>query len=322
MRAGPWLKAAVSIALLAYVIGLSQPARIASALAQAQWGYVAAGTVLWGVIQWLNVFKWWLLNRAQGLDTPFSRLLDVYFIGAFFNMFLPTGFGGDAVRAYELSRLSGRAGTSLASVAVDRFTSLYALLLSAAGALILAEPAWRVVPVGAVLALVAMGAVAMGVMLRGDWLSALGRWRALARWPRVGAALMQMSEAMTALRGAGGVLAAAIAISLAYQLLAVLLHYVFMVALGLPVPFVYAAVFLPILTLAANLPVSINGLGVREGGFAYFLGRLGIGAGEAVSVGLLSLGMLLLSAIWGAWRYAEVRRHRAIPEGDAHDLAS
>jgi uncharacterized membrane protein YbhN (UPF0104 family) len=322
MRLGFWLKVAVSLALLAYVVSLSQPGRIVGALSHAHWGYVAVGTALWMLIQGLNVFKWWLLNRAQGLNTPYARLLDVYFIGAFFNMFLPSGFGGDAVRAYELSKLSGRAGTSVASVGVDRFTSLYALLLSATGALILAEPAWRVVPLWAVLALDVGGAAAFLLMLRGDWLAALGRWRGLARWPRVGAALAEMGEAMTALRGAGWVLAAAVGISLAYQLLAVLLHYLFMLALGLSVPMVYAAVFLPILTLAANLPLSINGLGVREGGFAYFLGRLGVDAGEAVSVGLLSLGMLLISAAWGALRYASVRKGRARSGEKSHELAS
>jgi hypothetical protein len=173
MRLGFWLKAAVSIGLLAAVVALSHPARIGAALVHADARLVLAGTAIWGVIQLLNVFKWQLLNRAQGLTTSFGQLLDVYYVGMFFNTFLPSGFGGDAVRAYELSRLSGQAGSSLASVAVDRFTSLYALLLLGTGALAVAPAAWRVVPLEAVVALDAVGAVAFGVLLQAGWLSRL-----------------------------------------------------------------------------------------------------------------------------------------------------
>jgi uncharacterized protein (TIRG00374 family) len=303
-----WLKVGVSIALLAYVVAASRPERIAHALAHADARLVAAGALLWFVIQLLNVYKWSLLNRAQGFDVPFGRLLDVYYVGMFFNTFLPSGFGGDAVRTYQLSRLSGRVGGSMASVGVDRFTSLWALLLVATATLVLAPPAWRLVPLWAVGALNVGGLVLFALLLHGRWLGAIARWRGLARWPRVGMALSELATDLMALRSAGVTLAVALAISIVYQLLAVVLHWMLMGALGLAVPFGYAAVFVPILTLAASMPVSINGLGVREGGYAFFLGKLGIGVGEAVSVGLLSLLMLLLSAGWGAVCYARSRR--------------
>jgi hypothetical protein len=321
MRLDFWLKAVVSLGLLVAVAALSHPDRILSALARADLKLVLAGTAIWVAIQLLNVFKWQLLNRAQGLATSFGQLLDVYYVGMFFNTFLPSGFGGDAVRAYELSRLSGQAGSSLASVAVDRFTSLYALLLLGTGALVVAPAAWRVVPLEAVLALDLAGAAAFGVLLQAGWLKRLAGWRAIARLPRVAALVSEVATAMTALRAAGTTMAVSLAVSLLYQFLAVVLHYVFMLALGLPVAFGYAAVFIPILSLAASLPVSINGLGVREGGYAFFLGKLGIAPGEAVSVGLLSLAMLLLSAAWGALRYARLQRTEVLEKEVRYDVA-
>jgi hypothetical protein len=91
------------------------------------------------------------------------------------------------VRAYHLARLSGRTGASLASVAIDRFTSLYALLLVATWALFAAPAEWRLLPPGLLVALDVAGALAFVVWLQSAWWRGLGDWAPIARWPRVGA---------------------------------------------------------------------------------------------------------------------------------------
>jgi uncharacterized membrane protein YbhN (UPF0104 family) len=297
---GFWLKLLVSLAMLGAVITVSRPGEILGVLMRADGRWVLAAAVMWLAVQGLYVGKWCLLNRAQGLHTPFKALWEVYLVGTYFNLFLPAGLGGDAVRAYRLARLSGRAGASLASVAVDRFTSLYALLLVATWALFAAPADWRVLPPGLLVALDVAGALAFVVWLQAGWWRGLGGWAPLARWPRVGAAIAQMAEAAVRLRRAPGPFALALVLSVVYQVLAVVLHHWLMLALGLPVGLGYAMVFVPLLTLALSVPVSLNGLGVREGGFAFFLVRLGIEPSAGVAVGLMSLGLVLTSAAWGA----------------------
>jgi uncharacterized membrane protein YbhN (UPF0104 family) len=157
-----------------------------------------------------------------------------------------------------------------------------------------------VLPPEVLVAIDVAGALAFAVWLQSAWWRGLDGWAPLARWPRVGAAIAQMAEAADRLRRAPGALALALALSVAYQLLAVVLHHWLMLALGLPVGLGYAMVFVPLLTLALSVPVSLNGLGVREGGFAYFLGRLGVEPSAGVAVGLMSLGLVLASAAWGA----------------------
>jgi uncharacterized membrane protein YbhN (UPF0104 family) len=289
-----------SIGMLGAVVAMSQPGAIVGVLARADGRWVLAAAAMWLVVQLLYVWKWRLLNRAQGLHTPFGALWEVYLVGTYFNMFLPAGLGGDAVRAYRLARLSGRTGASLASVAIDRFTSLYALLLVATWALFAAPAEWRVLPPGLLVALDVAGALAFVLWLQGGWWRGLGDWAPIARWPRVGAAIAQMAEAAVMLRRAPGPLALALVLSVAYQVLAVVLHHWLMLALGLPVGLGYAMVFVPLLTLALSVPVSLNGLGVREGGFAFFLVRLGVEPSAGVAVGLMSLGLVLTSAAWGA----------------------
>jgi uncharacterized membrane protein YbhN (UPF0104 family) len=67
----------------------------------------------------------------------------------------------------------------------------------------------------------------------------------------------------------------------------VILVWLVATAIGVPVPFAYCWVLVPMVTLLTLLPVSINGMGVREGATIAFLTPLGIAAGPAVSVSFL-----------------------------------
>lgn len=327
-----WARVGLSVALLAVVLAVSDPARILPAIAKADPKWLAAAAALWAGIQLLNVWKWWLLGRAQGLAVGYRALLDIYFIGMFFNTFLPSGFGGDVFRAYELSKLTPQGGGgSTASVMIDRFTSVYALCLVAGAALLMAPAEFRTLSFMGIGTLVVGGAAGLAALLWADRLPWVGRWlvRGESRTsraagheatkgprPRLVRFLVEVASAMSALRGAWLTLVAALAVSVLYQFLAVVLHYCFILALGLEVSFAYTTFFFPILSLAASLPVTINGLAIREGGFALFLGRVGVPPADAVAVGLLSLALLLLSGLWGAIVYAGFRRSHSLPASD------
>lgn len=312
-RLGPWLKLGFSLVMVGYVLAVSNPGQILRVLADANTGLLLVGTAVWGVIQLLNVFKWQVLSRAQGVDVPFRSLLDVYYIGMFFNTFLPSGFGGDAVRAYELSRLTARGGASLSSVVMDRYTSLLSLVLLATLAIFFAPPALQVVPRSLVAVTCLAGIAGFVFLLQDRWLRRLSSHSFGAATPKVQRMLTEMADSAASLNSRKSALGLALLISLAFQFLTIVEHYLFMLALGLAVPFAYTVFFIPILTFVASLPISINGLGIREGGYAYFLGHVGVGSAEAVSVGLLSFSMLLLSGAWGAVRYMGKRREGAAP---------
>lgn len=55
----------------------------------------------------------------------------------------------------------------------------------------------------------------------------------------------------------------------------------------------------PLVTLLTLLPVSLNGLGLREGGFVFFLGQLGIPQAQALALSLLVFGLTLLFSLAG-----------------------
>ncbi len=63
------------------------------------------------------------------MEVPLRRLLYLYYVGNFFNTFLPSGFGGDAVKMYELARYSRRGSESVGTVLVDRLTGIIVLFV-------------------------------------------------------------------------------------------------------------------------------------------------------------------------------------------------
>lgn len=312
-RAGSWLKLIFSVGMLAYILYISNPHQILPALYKANFGLLMAGVGLWILIQLMNVYKWWLLNRAQGISLPYKQLLDVYFIGMFFNSFLPSGFGGDAMRAYEMSRLTRQGGTSTVSVIIDRFTSLYALVLMATVALLFAPEELRVIPFPWLLGLDLLGALGFYALLQGSWIRQILKLPMVASRTRISRFLEEIASSTVSLRASTRTLFMSLGISLGFQFLSAVEHHFFIKALGIQTPFSSTALFFPILTIVSSLPVTINGLGLREGGYVYFLGLLGVARGDAVLVGLISFSMLLLSGMWGAIVYMGSRRESPQP---------
>ena len=86
-----------------------------------------------------------ILVRSLHADVPFKRLVELYFVGGFFNVFLPSGFGGDVVRILELAQ-DVPAGLAAGTVIIDRLTGLmmlFALALLACFFAVILTPIMR-----------------------------------------------------------------------------------------------------------------------------------------------------------------------------------
>ena len=122
------LQIGVSVVLLAIVLRRVDWRELQAALAQMSLPWLAAAWALFllGVV--VRAFRWQTLLLALDVRAPLRQLTLWYFVGGFFNVILPTGFGGDAVRVIELGHDTQRTGAVLTSVVVDRYLGLIALL--------------------------------------------------------------------------------------------------------------------------------------------------------------------------------------------------
>jgi len=245
--------------------------------------------------------------------------LGYYFVGMFFNLFLPTSVGGDVVRTWRLARCEGgalpkerRRTAAFLSVFGDRLNGLVALIAVAGVAALCcpaAPPAWVG---GTVAGLVGAAALVLASL---PWLGRLGRLH-----PR----LRVLSDAAAAYARNPRTLAAATALSLAVQAANAVVWGLMGAALDLPVPPAYYGVVAPLAALLALLPVSVNGVGLREAAAVLLLAPLGVGPAEAVTFSVLTFAAATAASLGGAGclvfgrfpRYEEARPDDDVVRGD------
>src|SRR4030043_1706409 len=96
------IKLIISILLFGYLFYKINLTELKISLVDAQWGYVILALMLYIAGQILNSYKWALLIKTKEVEIPFPKVVSYYFIGMYFNLFLPSIVGGDIPRGYYL----------------------------------------------------------------------------------------------------------------------------------------------------------------------------------------------------------------------------
>lgn len=262
---------------------------------------VIIGVVLHVAIVFLSASRWWLLLTHTYSDIPFSRIFPSYYLGVFSNNFLPTGFGGDMVRILHL-RVRGVSTKSLVSASVvDRAVGFAtAFIVGIIGMLSSAELGIPPHTKRALTALFLAGLVTTWMTLSsrsGRYLESLA---SKYRHARVRGWILDVVLACYSYRAAKYRVLLALVISAAGQGLAILTYYLIGNGLGLDVSFATYIVAIPVVFLAASLPMSIGGLGLREGALVGMLAAAGADLSLAVNLSLVYLIVLWTSTLPGA----------------------
>ncbi|MBI2882829.1 MAG: flippase-like domain-containing protein [Candidatus Methylomirabilis oxyfera] len=282
------LKLIVSIGLLALLVSRTDLRAIGTLFRSLHIPIFFGSILLYLLAQLLSTIRWRCLLRAEKIYLPFWRLILLYFEGMFFNLMLPTAIGGDLVRGYQVSRLTERREASLASILVERLSGFAALTIIACIAII---PAYTHVNDPLVIWLTAgsaAGMVALIASLLSDRLQVvffrllhgvgLGRFHDTVH---------RLYEAVQQYWTHRSTLLLALGLSLVLQSLVITIFYLISRALNLPVPFRYFFLFVPLISVISMLPISIAGLGLREGSAVYLFTKVGLDTAGALSLSLL-----------------------------------
>lgn len=253
---------------------------------------VVGAVVLLAVAQGLSALRWRLILGAN--VPPWSFLFRLYLIGQFFGLFLPTSVGGDALRAVAISKTAVSAAEAISSVLLDRLLGVAALALYLLGGVLISPITPDLIgrvrwtsPSHALLGLAVVTLIAAAVVIARARNSDRGR--------------LLIGEGLTLARrlaASPGILLSAAAVSLAVQAVYIAVWGGLAAAVGLVLPVGFLLVAVPVVSLAAMLPITISGLGVREGTWVLLCGLIGLPAAAAVAVSLL---YFLAFAIVGAF---------------------
>jgi uncharacterized protein (TIRG00374 family) len=283
---------------------------IADELAGARLGWFTGGLGLLTLSFVLGALRWRALARGQGVELGLAGALRYSWIGNFFTNVLPSGFGGDAVRAWLAGRRAGALSRVTASVLMDRLVAAWALF--ALGAFAVIVQASRLPSVAIVACLLSGALVICGSAMLLAPAPARLLARATARWSRLSGPIERVGKGLASYRGRCSLLARAVAISLASQLCVVAAAYMLARALGLRIDLGLLATCIPVALLATTAPSAINGLGIREAVFRVLLVPAGVPASRAVAFSLLTVVAAAIVSLPGALAWVVMRRQARV----------
>jgi uncharacterized protein (TIRG00374 family) len=282
-------------------------AQMAEAIRNAEYRWVGIGILAYLVVEIAAAFRWRVLLKVQKIHLTLPRLTGLFFIGMFYNQFLPGGTGGDIIKSYYLLKETPdkKAGALLA-VVFDRFIGLVALVAITATLIGLRydflsqKPETRKL---LWLLLILLG-VSVAFLLSTFIISGFKLLHSLpARFPGRDR-LIEISAAYHLYARHWRASVVAFGASLVCHLATFATFLCAAYALGAPVPLVNFFAVMPVERTISALPISFAGIGLREKVLQIMLnGLCGVPEAKAILIGSLSFLIILFCCLPGALVY-------------------
>jgi uncharacterized protein (TIRG00374 family) len=313
------LQLALSAALLVWLANRVGFDAIGRTLAGVSWAWYLPAFLLFLGNVLLRAYRWYILVIALQQEVSYGRLVYLYFLGFFFNNFIPSGFGGDVVKVIALQRDQARGAEALSSVVMDRLTGLIG---SAAIALLVL--AWNGIQswfsgsvaelnlpsiLLLITALVSVGIPAGFMLVRWvDPLELLSTHLPFTRRVTTNSGLRKFVRTIRCYPVQS--LLRALAVSLPFTVGLVATQYAIARALSVDVPFDLFFLFVPIIAIINTLPISFNGLGMREGVYQFLFVPAGVSSASAIAMSLAFYFLRVAAGLMGGLLYAVKGIHR------------
>ncbi len=306
------LKLGFSLAILVFIFTTQTSfGKIGSVLRNVNpyWLLLAFSLHAWGL--YISAYRWQILARAQGDEVPLVFLAKSYLVGTFFNNFLPTRFGGDVVRIWDGSLYSKSLVKSSAIVLVERFTGIIVLFLLAVVASLFRLDMARQVPVIWVALLLGLvGLLLIAAFFLPVFARLLGAARLHGFPDKARTKILIFRETILHYRTQKRPFFRATFWALLLQINVILYYFLIGQALHLDIQFIDYFIFIPIVLVIQIIPVTINGLGLREGSYIEIFKYYGILPQTAVSFSLVDVAFNLVLGLIGGTIYVSRKRRR------------
>jgi len=286
------IKAVLSIVMLVLVLRVLDFEALEKTFATIPLSVTVLAILGYSLSQVVNCSKWWIIARSGGIEIPFLLALRAMFVGMFANCFGFGTVGGDILRGVIASQGRPQKTAAIASVFADRALGL--AVLSLIGVLATAfvgghhmQPVFVYV-LCAVSTLVFVG-----------WL--VGPFLVLRFVPKGAPFRNKVEQLMRVFPKKPGTIILVVAISAVFHLFQISLIYFICLQLGIVVRFASMLVSIPFVNIISTLPISWNGLGVRENAYIFFLYPEVFSKEQAVAVGAIWLLGITVSSLIGGF---------------------
>ena len=296
------LKILISVGLIYWLLSRADLSQIWNTIKQAEPGLLIFAFIQFYIGYWITAKRWQSLLAALDVPVKTFTLVKSFSIAMFFNNFLPSTIGGDAYRMYDSYRFGAGKSRAIAVIFIDRIIGLSALLLLALAASLLAGEIAAKIPLLRLFLVAAVaGILVLSWIVFGSGGAALlkltsGKHAVLKVANRI---MEKLYSGFHLFQGRSDVMFKAIGLSLILQINVVINAFIITKALHINVPTSALFIIIPLAYLIMTLPISINGIGLRESVFVFFFGLYGVLQEQALAFAFTAFAMILAQGVVG-----------------------
>ena len=250
--------------------------------------------------RWLGL----LSSLGRALRPPFHILMRIFFISTFVGTFLPASVGGEAFRAFSLTRHHVSGPDAIASVFMDRMMGVLSVLILGGGGLFLAKNLARDPLVLSGLTITACGCVVVALLIFNRQAATLAHHISgclrFKKLKKIGSELIDAIQRYALHRNT---LFYVLLCSIAVQIIRILIAYFIGKSLHIDLSLQVYFTLMPLIVLIMLLPVTVSGIGTSQAAFVWFFGRVGVTAEEAFALSVIFVGLSILGNIPGGILY-------------------
>ncbi len=302
-----FLKLIIGCALLAAVFWAVDLHNVTRLMGQVHIGYYLLSLVIFFLCWLINTMKWQLILVGLHCDVDFWTLLKFNFSSFYFALALPGGQAtGELIKCYRVAKTGDNKSLLVLSVFMDRLTGLAGSVTLGIIGLIFSATILpnRVALLAVSIAFALLAAIFIGLLFppgMNHWLVSLLKYFFGFSWFKNKFDPQAITKAGEAFKGMYGILGITYFFSLAFQFLGTVCLYYLAHALGLNINLLDLLWVYFLVSVILLLPVSLMGLGLREGSFVGLLALLSIPGYVAVSLSLLVFTVNLFAALCGGF---------------------
>ena len=296
------LKLTIAITLIAVIVSRVNLEDVWSAFAKADKWLIVGAFLLYFVGVCITALRWKFLLAVQGLSAGFLTLVKSMLVAIFFNNFLPSTVGGDAMRAYDTWKMGGGKTQSVSIIFIDRLLGIFTLFIFALLALLLTSIDVSFIPNIKLWILAAVALGFSGIYILFFKAGVISRYLHSEDKTDSGFLTRLLQKVFDVFAGYNdnpGVLFTALFLSVLLQLNVVLHYYLLALSLGIDVPVQAMFIIIPIAIVVMMIPVSINAIGIREAIFVALFAFYGVSNADALAFAWMSFILITLLGVIG-----------------------
>lgn len=261
-------------------------------------------THIYGI--WVTAYRWQILLKTQNIRLSVLSLSSSTLIGQFFNNFLPTSIGGDVYRAYDVTKKTGfPMSSSISVLVVERLSGIIASAVFATAALFLGFTTIGgksiIIPI---LIFLAISILIFFLILNPNILGIQKLAKKIKLFEKILEKLKNVYHTFLSFKKYKWVLIKVLFYSLTLQFAVIINYWLASRSLGINLDLTAFIFIVPVVSIIAMLPISLGGIGVREGSLVFIMVSLGAHNEKAAMCSLLLFAMLLIMGIIGGLIYA------------------